>query len=129
MKIKKTILSFDSTDNEILNKFDSIVGDDETFSDLRLILKIALRDKSLFSVISLDSDSTLDDYISSWISRYKKAHLELPSKKISFQKGTCSDPAINILVKFSTQKDDEIVEIMKKHHDIFMDAENDKGLY
>lgn len=89
------------------------------------IFSIALIDKSRFPNINSAKDE--DSYIQQWVSNYVKAMAKLPRYKIAKPKQSCSDPAINHLVKIVSKANDAEINEQEKHHNLFMSAENVLG--
>lgn len=105
------------------------------FSQLKLILMIALNNRDLFPNISMGSVSfaptkeeyLVKEYLQKWVDRYYQAILNPPSKRCAKPKSSCSDPAIKLLVQISQQINDETALIEERYHNLFMSAENIQG--
>lgn len=99
----------------------------DNFEDLDLIFNIALSHPDRFPSINLYQDKNIRNYIQRWIQGYCDAVAIPPSMRHASQKLSCSDPAINTIVKFTQGFSDEEIKVAEKSHNLFMSAENAQG--
>lgn len=124
---KKTLGDF-NVSNEILRQgFISLTDNNIALNDLKLIFDVGLSDLSLFPNINLNDTATYMDYLKKWIKGYTDSSLNLPSNRKASPKGSCSDPAIQIIVQIAMNADEEFASRMSAHHNLFMSAENIQG--
>jgi hypothetical protein len=95
--------------------------------NLKLLFKIAMRDKSLFPNFNLPNDKTYEDYIDRWVNNYIETDRAPARLKSAKPKGSCNDPAVKAIVKAVTHASDEEATAQESHHNLFMSAENIQG--
>lgn len=118
---------FNVTDTEVENTFSKLTNNNPAYADLKIILSVGLKDRSLFPNIRLAEGSSYVDYLEKWIKGYDDATQNPPSMRKASPKGSCSDPAIQTIVQIATSANTALAERMIAYHNLFMSAENIQG--
>lgn len=123
----KTLQSFGVDATPIREEFSKLIAGKPHLSDLQYIFDFAISNMEYFPKIILSGSATYKDYLARWVKNYEEAISKLPSKKTAQPKGSCSDPAVKIIVQTVTAVDDNKAEEQNKYHNLFMSAENIQG--
>lgn len=126
-KSNLSLNDFNATNQEIENAFSKLTGNHSTYTDLKIILSVGLKNRSLFPNIRLTEGASYTDYLEKWIKGYDDASQNPPSKRKASPKGSCSDPAIQTIVQIATSADETFAKRMAAYHNLFMSAENIQG--
>lgn len=100
--------------------------------DLDLIFNVIAKKPGFFPDINFsDKESpTIKEYIRRWMSKYKDAISNPPSKRYASPKSSCTDPIISHIVLNATNDlvdTKERAKIGEKVHNLYMSAENVQG--
>lgn len=95
------------------------------YKDLDAIFNVALADRTLFPSINKAGDA--DEYMEKWVGKYCNAYKRLPSKRKAKPKGSCTDPALRIIVENTQGMEPEAAKEGERSHILFMSAENAQG--
>lgn len=103
---------------------------DCNFKKLDMIYDIALKEK-LFPSIKMSGTSQRENYdqqyLEKWVKKYYNANKNLPSAHKAKPKSSCSDPAVEEIVKYACNLDPNNVKAQLLIHNLFMSAENIQG--
>ena len=123
----KTLKDFEVSKSLIEAEFSKLIAGKPHLSDLQYIFDFAASNMGYFPNLMLTDSATYKDYLARWVKNYEDAMSKLPSKKTAQPKGSCSDPAVKIIVQTVTAIDDKKAEEQNKYHNLFMSAENVQG--
>ena len=97
------------------------------YTELDYIFDIAANHRSLFPAIDYKGTISEEIYVERWVKSYCDAENTLPSQREAKPKGSCSDPALRVLVQTTQGLTEEQDSIGESNHDLFMAAENLQG--
>lgn len=99
------------------------------FTDLDSIFSVAVKNRDLFITISLSKDKTdkLQEYMNRWVKKYVNGTRNPPSKKEARPRGTCTDPALKVILRAVKGYPQEKLDEGEEYHILFMSAENIRG--
>lgn len=97
------------------------------YTELDYIFNIANDNRSLFPGMDLRNNANEAVYMERWVKGYCDAENTLPSQREANPKGSCSDPALRVLVQAIQGINDEQITLGESSHDLFMAAENLQG--
>lgn len=123
----KKLKDFSTDVEEITRVFNEICPSGIANGDLRTIFNVALKFDLYFfpdKVLSHDAEN-LNGYLQKWISGFTS--FVLPSLRERTPKSTCSDPAIQKMIKILCDYTDDQASLQSTIHDLFMAAENVQG--
>ncbi len=97
------------------------------YAELDYIFDIAEDNRSLFPSINLKGSISEEIYMERWVKSYCDAENSPPSQREAKPKGSCSDPALRVLVQATQGLTEEQASSRENSHDLFMAAENRQG--
>lgn len=102
---------------------------DSTFdwTNLDYIFNIACHHVDRFPGINIKNHQSPDTYIHRWVQRYYEAETNLPSKRKTKPKSSCTDPAIREIVRATRGLSNDEAMNCENVHNLFMSAENIQG--